>query len=162
MPSPPSQEPTTLRSRQNGSSSFGTMVADNANPIIHSAAGPSRRSKKRFDALDLSDDDEWDRRGRDLGGDLGDEGQEEEIDGEEIYGEWRLGLSAWTFGERGLRARLDFDRMSGVMGGPDLARSVLAGVSLRLRASQPGPQAMSQAVVAHVGQHADASPFLFQ
>ena len=74
------------------------MVADNANPIIHSAAGPSRRSKKRFDALDLSDDDEWDRRGRGraLGGDLSlcDEGAEEEIDGEEIYGEWRLDLSA--------------------------------------------------------------------
>ncbi|KAL8278006.1 hypothetical protein RQP46_009638 [Phenoliferia psychrophenolica] len=61
------------------------MVADNANPIIHSAAGPSRHRSKRFDALDLSDDDEWDRRGRNLDGELFDEGGEEEIDGEEIY-----------------------------------------------------------------------------
>lgn len=65
------------------------MAVDNANPIVHASAGPSRRSKKRFDALDLSDDDEWDRRGRNLDGDLFDEGGEEEIDREEIYGQWR-------------------------------------------------------------------------
>ncbi|KAK4704414.1 hypothetical protein P7C70_g1802, partial [Phenoliferia sp. Uapishka_3] len=60
---------------------------DNANPVIHSSAGPSRRSKSRFDALDLSDDDEWERRGRSLDSETNpyDEGVEEEIDGEEIF-----------------------------------------------------------------------------
>lgn len=59
---------------------------DNANPVIHTSA--ARRTRKRADSLDLSDDDEWARLGRnqDDEGELDDE-QLEEIDGEEIFGQ---------------------------------------------------------------------------
>ncbi|KAI5479582.1 hypothetical protein MNV49_003319 [Pseudohyphozyma bogoriensis] len=61
-------------------------MPDNANPVIHSSAA-SRRTRKRSDSLDLSDDDAWDRLARRTDGeDFDDDGEIEEIDGDEIFG----------------------------------------------------------------------------
>jgi hypothetical protein len=66
-----------------------SATPDNANPIIHTSAA-SRRPRKRADSLDLSDDDEWARLGRDSSDDgLYDDELQEEIDGDEIFGESR-------------------------------------------------------------------------
>ncbi|GAA5896545.1 hypothetical protein JCM6882_005724 [Rhodosporidiobolus microsporus] len=70
---------------------MNSSAPDNANPIIHStAATSSRRTRARADSLDLSDDDEWVRFGRELEGGQGFEeeqmeGLEEQIDSEEIF-----------------------------------------------------------------------------
>lgn len=64
---------------------------DNANPTIHAASGASRRTRKRAASLDLSDDDEWESRGKSLDATAFDDGVEQEIDGEEIFGKLRLG-----------------------------------------------------------------------
>jgi hypothetical protein len=65
-----------------------SAAPDNANPVIHSSAGPSRRSKNRADAFDLSDDDEWDRTSPGVDGMDVDDALEEEIDAEEIFGQF--------------------------------------------------------------------------
>ncbi|GAA5843554.1 hypothetical protein JCM11251_001654 [Rhodosporidiobolus azoricus] len=71
---------------------MNASAPDNANPIIHSTAATSgRRTRKRADSLDLSDDDEWMRFGRELEQGQGYEedlldGLEEQIDSEEIFG----------------------------------------------------------------------------
>lgn len=74
------------------------MVAatpDNANPIIHSTGGASRRATKRADELDFGDDESWERMGRDpLNGEIvmdslterEEDSAGEEIDKEEIFG----------------------------------------------------------------------------
>lgn len=74
-----------------------SATPDNANPIIHTSTSATRRSRKRADSLDLSDDDEWarlannssDEEGGGGGGYQGtwDDQLQEEIDGEEIFGE---------------------------------------------------------------------------
>ncbi|GAA5865836.1 hypothetical protein JCM8547_005728 [Rhodosporidiobolus lusitaniae] len=63
---------------------------DNANPTIHTSAPSHRRQRRRVDALDLDDDDEWERLEKELehGQDLEDElleGLEEQIDSDEIF-----------------------------------------------------------------------------
>lgn len=78
-----------------------SATPDNANPIIHTSAA-SRRPRKRADSLDLSDDDEWARLGRDSSDDgLHDDELQEEIDGDEIFGQSRLAeqwrhISHWS------------------------------------------------------------------
>lgn len=66
-----------------------SATPDNANPIVHTST--ARRTRKRADSLDLSDDEEWARlgRGHDDDDDEGaaDDEQLEEIDGEEIFGQ---------------------------------------------------------------------------
>lgn len=41
---------------------MNSATPDNANPVIHTAS--ARRTRHRSNSLDLSDDDEWDRKGR--------------------------------------------------------------------------------------------------
>lgn len=62
-----------------------SATPDNANPIIH--ASTSSRRNKRYDSLDLDDDDHWARLGRDADDREGEESAADEIDGEEIFGE---------------------------------------------------------------------------
>ena len=63
---------------------------DNANPIIHTPAGSSnRRSRRGGNELNLSDEDEWTRLGRNADDNSGydyDADLTEEIDSEEIFG----------------------------------------------------------------------------
>lgn len=69
-----------------------SAAADNANPVIHTTSS-ARRNRKRADSLDLSDDETWERRGKQLGGSETDEdedGEIEPIDSEEIFGEWQI------------------------------------------------------------------------
>lgn len=65
---------------------------DNANPVVHATAGSTaRRLRRPIDDLDLSDDDEWAKLGRnaDEYEDL-DASRADEIDAEEIFGKLRF------------------------------------------------------------------------
>ncbi|BGP13561.1 hypothetical protein JCM10213_008895 [Rhodosporidiobolus nylandii] len=70
---------------------MNASAPDNANPVIHSTAATSgRRTRKRADSLDLSDDDSWERLGKELeyGEDIEEDqldGLDEQIDSEEIF-----------------------------------------------------------------------------
>lgn len=62
-----------------------SATPDNANPVIHTSA--ARRTRKRADSLDFSDDEDWARLGRGHDDGAADDEQPEDIDGEEIFGQ---------------------------------------------------------------------------
>lgn len=62
------------------------MSADNPNPTVFAAPG-ARRTKRRMD-LSLEDDDDWERLARQLDDEQGDDDTVEDIDGDEIFGEY--------------------------------------------------------------------------